>query len=97
MLTSYNEIKSKVVETKSGTRIGKVCDLLINTEQDFITHYEVKTKLVGGDNILISREQIIRHEQNKIIVDDNVKLIEAKEIKQNSNINPEPIAMSETN
>jgi len=44
MQTSYHKIKNKSVETKSGTKLGKVCNILIDTESDFITHYEVKTK-----------------------------------------------------
>ncbi len=97
MQTSFSEIKKKIVETKSGTKLGKVYDILIDTQDNFITHYEVKTKLLGGENLLISRDQIIRHEQDKIIVDDNVKQENVQKIEQKVDMNPEPVAMSEAN
>jgi len=97
MQTSYHKIKNKSVETKSGTKLGKVCNILIDTESDFITHYEVKTKLLSGKNLLISRDQIIKHEPDKIIVDDNIKQEDNEENEQAKNITPEPVAMRETN
>jgi len=52
---------------------------------------------LSGKNLLISRDQIIKHEPDKIIVDDNIKQEDNEENEQAKNITPEPVAMRETN
>lgn len=97
MRTSYKDIKKKVVETKSGTKLGKVCNLIIDTDSDTISKYEVSSGLLGK-KLLISPTQIISYEQNKIIVKDNIDLgKEADNTPPAEKANPEPVAMSEIN
>lgn len=97
MQTSYNEIKNKIVQTVSGIKLGKVCNIQINTEEQFIIHYEVKTKVFSKDRLLISRGQIVRFENDKIIVDDNVKQEKTPVEKPSIEMTTEPIAMRESN
>lgn len=81
------------VETQSGVNIGKVKDIIMDIDGQIIVQYEVGSLL--GKDLLISRDQIMRFEKDKLIVDDVVyREIDENLVKQSS---PEsnPIMMSE--
>ena len=95
MRYSFRDLKKWSVETESGEKLGCVHNVIIETEGQLIAQYIVKTSLLGGDVYTISRDQIVRFEKGKMIVDDAVK-----EDKEESDMgspvsDPEPVAMRE--
>lgn len=70
MRATWKQIKKSVVETLSGTPIGHVTDIVFQTEGQEIIQYQVKPSAFRVKEYLISRDQIVRFEENKIIVYD---------------------------
>lgn len=93
MHLSFKKIKQSSVETASGIKLGHVSDIVFETEGQMIIQYVVKHSIISDKIYLISRDQIIRFENKKIIVDDNIKKAENASTEQQSSINPEPISM----
>lgn len=87
------KIKQLSVETASGLKLGRVMDIMVETEGQLVAQYLVKHSIISDKTYLISRDQIIRFENKKIIVDDNVLKIENKSTEKEPAINPEPISM----
>ena len=70
MLIYYSKLKTFKVYTQSNDYLGKVVDLEIDAQTQQITKYKVKKQL-REQYSLIAPEQIIKVENNFIIVDDN--------------------------
>lgn len=96
MRTSFKQLKSYAVETESGYSLGHIVDLVLEVEGQLVAQYLVKTKMIGGETLHISRDQVVRFEEETLIVDDAVK---KQEIKEERNAPPigssEAIAMTE--
>lgn len=93
MLLSFKNLKHSSVETSSGLKLGHVSDIILETKGQLAAQYEVKHSLISSKKYLLSRDQIVRFENKKIIVDDNVEKIANKTIEEKSPINPEPVSM----
>lgn len=96
MRVSLRQLKKSRVETVSGVMLGHVVDVEMDTEGQMIVNYHVRRALLGGDMLLISRNQVVRFEEEKMIVDDNVAK-EYVEAQTNTKMagNPEPAVMRE--
>lgn len=96
MRITLSQLKRLPVETKSGTKLGKVYDLVLEIEGQTIAQYHVKSALVVGEKYLVSRNQVIEINSKKMIVEDNVKkqLIEDEPQKKLA-VEPERIIMRE--
>lgn len=96
MKISFGQLKKLEVQTKSNLILGKVQDLILETEGQNILQYEV-SKLVGK-KYLISREQVISIDENKMIVEDSVdsELKEEKDAKSKIAIEPEGVMMDQS-
>jgi sporulation protein YlmC with PRC-barrel domain len=80
MLINYQNLENLPVITKSGTVLGKISGLDLETESQTVINYYVKSKnLVKGlfkNELIIKKAQIISIDEKKIVVDDNVCLYE---------------------
>jgi sporulation protein YlmC with PRC-barrel domain len=95
MRLSLKQLKKYSFETLSGTKLGKAFDLIFDIDSQSIVQYIVKPSMISSDEYLINRDQVIKFEKEKIIVDDNVSAekSEAKSQKNQKNRSPEPVAM----
>ncbi len=97
MRFSLKQLQRARVETISGTFLGHVSDVIFDTEGQTILQYAVKSIRWVGTTLLIGREQIIRFETNRLLVDDSVANEQQKPVvnKTKRGIAPEPVAMME--
>lgn len=95
MRIRIKQLKRCSVETVSGTMLGHVVDVELETEGQTVLYYHVRRFPVAGDAYMISRDQVVRFEEKKLIVDDAV----AKEITvpklPRVAPGPEPVTMRE--
>lgn len=98
MRLNFKKIKQLSVETASGIKLGRVSDIVFDTEGQLVAQYLVKHSIISDKTYLISRDQIIRFENKKIIVDDNTVKAESKEEeKKRPAINPGSVSIRKTN
>ncbi|MBU2575644.1 PRC-barrel domain-containing protein [Patescibacteria group bacterium] len=98
MLINFENLKDLPVETQSGQQIGRLESIIIDIDSQSIYQYVVKPsgiKNIFEKELLISREQIISINKDKIIVDDSTYASTAgakKETKKaRPQLQPEPI------
>ena len=72
MRINFKQLKKLPVETLSGTRIGKVQDIIMDLDDQSVVQYIVKSSGLGSDEHTISRDQIARFEEKRIVVYDTV-------------------------
>ena len=72
MLIAVKQFLGLPVVTKSGQKLGRVVNCLIETESQNLSQYEVKPSLLTRQSLLINRNQVIIIEKDKIIVEDSV-------------------------
>lgn len=87
-------LKKYVVKTASGTVLGRVRNIIFETDGHTIVQYEVSPMGIGGA-LLIHRNQVVRFEEGEMIVEDTV----AREIDRTESSAPlsraNPILMRE--
>lgn len=95
MRISLVHLKKLEVQTKSGVILGKVQDLILETEGQNILQYEVG-KLVGK-KYLVSREEVLNINEEKMIVEDTVVGESKKEEKEKEKVvaEPEPFGVAQ--
>lgn len=71
MRLNFKQLKKLPVETMSGTRIGKVQDIVMDLDDHGVVQYIVKSSL-GSEEYTIGRDQIARFEEKRIVVYDTV-------------------------
>jgi len=81
MRVTLRQLKKMGVETVSGVKLGRVCDVVFETDGQTVLQYEVCRCCWFGQRLLINRSQVVGFEEKKMIVDDAVKLVEAKSEK----------------
>ena len=72
MRLTFSQLKHLSVETASGLKLGRVHDVVCETEGQLIAQYLVRRPLLGGALYRISRDQVVRFEEHRLIVDDGV-------------------------
>ncbi len=72
MRLGFQQLKKMIVETLSGTKLGKVDDIIFDIDEQMIVQYQVKHTGISGSNYLINRDQVARFEEKKMIVYDTV-------------------------
>lgn len=84
MLIALRDLKHLPVETKSGQFLGKVSDCLIDPHSHAIMQYEVRNGHVRKERLLVSRDQVLEINLQKMIVDDAVvtELVRQSELKK---------------
>lgn len=94
MRMTLKQLKKCDVETLSGTNLGKVIDIVFDTEGQHIVQYKVKSSMIGGEH-LISRDQVVRFEEEKMVVYDTaIPKKEVDKAKLRGAINPGGAAMA---
>jgi len=71
MRMTLKQLKLLDVETKSGEKLGHVCDVVFETGGQLVAQYFVRPSLFSGKEYLINRDQVVRFEENKMIVDNS--------------------------
>ncbi len=91
---TFSQYKHLSVETVSGTVLGKISDIVLESNGQLVAQYIVKGSLLGGQLYTLNRDQVIRITTNKMIVDDSVvKDIDTSKSISASSIQPQPVAM----
>lgn len=72
MRLTLKQLKKMTVETMSGTRLGKVDDIIFDIDEQMVVQYQVKHTGISGSNYLINRDQVARFEEKKMVVYDTV-------------------------
>jgi len=75
MRITFSQLKKLKIETKSGQMLGKISDIIFDVEGQSAAQYLVKGSVVSTKKYLISRSQVIKIDEEKMIVDDNVEEI----------------------
>ncbi len=70
MRVSFKQLKKMTVQTLSGTVLGKVSDIVFDTEGQNIIQYTVRSGTLSTEEHLISRSQVVRFEEKKMLVYD---------------------------
>jgi len=95
MRLNSKQLKKMAVETMSGTKLGKIQEVIMDVENQMVVHYEVKHSGISGENYLINRDQVARFEEKKMVVYDSVLKKREKNIIPPIPVVPESgIAMS---
>lgn len=72
MRMSLKQLKKMTVETLSGTKLGKVQDIIFDIDGQVVVQYEVKHTGIGGIDYVVHRDQVVKFEEKKMIVYDTV-------------------------
>ena len=78
MRITLRQLKRLPVETKSGKRLGRVCNLIFEIDSQMVAQYEVSPSLLSVKKYLISRDQVIIISAEKIVVSDGIVGVEAE-------------------
>ena len=96
MRLTVKQLKSLSVSTQSGVLLGHIHDIVVDSSGQLVVQYMVKSSLIGGVEYLVSRDQIVRFEEKRIIVDDSFSAERHKEERKKSmRVSPKPVAMRE--
>lgn len=79
MRITFKQLKQLLVETKSGKKLGHVCDVVFEIDGQLVAQYEVSPSLLSGKKYLISRDQVMSISAEKMVVSDGVMMVEAGE------------------
>jgi len=89
MIIPWDNLINLSVETQSGNALGAVSGVDIETETHAVKTFRVKSKgIIKGllnDELLISSNQVISIDKDKMVVNDNAvteKILDAKKIVQ---------------
>lgn len=94
MRESLKQLKKKVVETVSGTELGTIKDVVIDIDTHGIVQYDVSSRF-GRHEYTVHRNQIVRIEEEKIVVYDTVMPLTDEQETPPIPSAPEPVAMRE--
>ncbi|MFH0857312.1 MAG: PRC-barrel domain-containing protein [Candidatus Magasanikbacteria bacterium] len=72
MRISYKQLKRLRVETKSGTYLGHVNDIVLDVDAQNIVQYFVKGPVLSAKEFLVSRDQVYEIGEEKMLVYDSV-------------------------
>jgi uncharacterized protein YrrD len=86
--------RSLSVETVSGTKLGHVHDLVFEIDGQLVAQYEIRFSLLSGNRYLVNRDQVVRFESDRLVVEDGVLRSNAvKGEAKKAAPSPEPVAM----
>lgn len=97
MKFSLAQLKKMDVETELGLRLGRVFNIIFDTEGQNVLQYEVGNYF-NKKLYLVSRDQVVKFEDKKMIVDDSVKKVKVGEgAEEKSQVEVGAVAMREEN
>ena len=89
------QLKRLSIETVSGIVLGRVQDIVCELDGQLIVQYLVASSRWSRRVYTISRDQVVRFEPKKMIVDDNTVRAADAEKRRAQVAEPEPVAMRE--
>jgi sporulation protein YlmC with PRC-barrel domain len=89
MWLPFKDLKKISVETASGVRLGQVHDLVLEIDGQLVAQYLIKPSVVSRTMYRVSRDQVIKFTEEKMIVDDGV-------VKENGRFVLEQKSIAET-
>lgn len=92
MRLTLKQLKHLMVETASGVKLGKVYDIILESEGQLAFQYLVRPSLLPKKVYLIGRDQILRFTDEKIIVEDALIKNEEKASSKEPAPSPEAAA-----
>lgn len=98
MRIDLKQLKQLQVETISGKELGSIVDIIFEIEGQLVAQYVVhpSMSIISRKEYLVSRDQVVRFEKEKLIVEDNV--IKEKESETSVSFGgatPDPVMMME--
>lgn len=90
MRLTFKQLKKMAVETLSGTTLGKVHDIIFDTEGQNIIQYMVKPGTLSKEEFLISRDQVVRFEEKKMVVYDTAVKKKERNLEKVIPVIPQP-------
>jgi sporulation protein YlmC with PRC-barrel domain len=94
MRLHLKQLKSLPVRTVSGMLLGRVQDIVVETDGQLVAQYRVKSSVLSTKKYLVGRDQIVRIDAETILVDDAVACeTPATKPAKRAPMSPEPIAM----
>lgn len=94
MRLHLKQLKSLTVRTVSGIALGRVQDVIFETDGQLVAQYRIKSSVLSPKEYLVSRDQIVRIDAEAMLVDDAVaKETQAANPVKRAPISPEPLAM----
>lgn len=90
MRLTFKQLKKMTVETLSGTTLGKVHDIIFDTEGQNIIQYMVKSGTLSKEELLISRDQVVRFEEKKMVVYDTAVKKKERNLEKVIPVIPQP-------
>lgn len=77
MLINNKQLKKVKVETQSGQYLGQIIDFELESDTGIIAKYYIKTKislagLFDDNKLIITKDQIISFDDQKMIVEDSL-------------------------
>ncbi len=91
MKISLRQLKNMRVETELGLSLGRVKDVVMQTDGQHVEQYIVGK--IFGEGFVISRDHIVRFEKDKMIVEDSVVTEHKKIEHKKSGHHPEAVVM----
>lgn len=73
MRLSYKTLKKYTVKTVSGTVLGRVRDVVFDTESQSILQYIVAASMGFGSDHMIHQSQVVRFEDGVMVVEDTAQ------------------------
>lgn len=95
MRVTFKQLKKMTVETISGTALGKVHDIVFDTEGQNIIQYVVKSGTIKTEENLISRDQVVRFEEKKMVVYDTAVKKKERDMEKIIPVVAEGISMTQ--
>lgn len=86
MVLPLSQIKNLLVVTQSGTRLGIIVDMELETDSQSILRYVVQRGQILGrlhDPLLVHRSQVVSLSDEKMIVEDNVGQVKEGQKERN--------------
>ncbi len=76
MRLSLKQLRRLKVVTVSGAVLGNICGIVFETDGQTILQYEACGCCLFGKKFLINRNQVVKFEEKKMVVEDTVTGVE---------------------
>ncbi|HLD31274.1 MAG TPA: PRC-barrel domain-containing protein [Patescibacteria group bacterium] len=90
MRLSWRKLLGLTVQTESGEKLGRIIDVIMDTEGQFVVQYECRSLTKKN---LFSRDQVVRFEKGKMVVKDAVIATETESRRKETEVNLGPALM----
>ena len=82
MIIPWEKLNNLPVETRSGRELGRVNGLDVETESSLVKNYRVKGNGFFANKFIISRDQVISINEEKMVVDDAAVSVKSEVVEK---------------